>query len=86
MDARLYDRDRNLHYTAPTLRGWTHLLFFKVSLVVGTMLIATAHGATETFAAALYAATLSGLFGVSALTTAAGGGRWPGGCCSARTR
>ena len=24
-----------LYYTAPTLRGWTHLLFFEVSLVVG---------------------------------------------------
>jgi hemolysin III len=73
MDAPLYDRDRNLHYTAPTLRGWTHLLFFEVSLVVGTVLIAAAHGATETFAAAIYATTLSGLFGVSALYHR---GRW----------
>jgi len=73
IDARLYDRDRNLHYAAPTLRGWTHLLFFGVSLVVGTVLIAAAHGATETFAAAIYAATLSGLFGVSALYHR---GRW----------
>jgi Predicted membrane protein, hemolysin III homolog len=73
MDAPLYDRDRNLHYTAPTLRGWTHLLFFEVSLVVGTVLIAAAHGATETFAAAIYAATVSGLFGVSALYHR---GRW----------
>ena len=55
------------------LRGWAHLLFFEVSLVVGTVLIAAAHGATETFAAAIYAATLSGLFGVSALYHR---GRW----------
>ena len=73
IDAPLYDRDRNVYYTAPTLRGWTHLLFFEVSLVVGTVLIAAAHGATETFAAAIYAATLSGLFGVSALYHR---GRW----------
>jgi hemolysin III len=69
----LYDRDRNLHYNAPMLRGWVHLLFFEVSLVVGTVLIAAAHGATETFAAAIYAATVSGLFGVSALYHR---GRW----------
>ena len=41
--------------------------------MVGTVLIAAAHGATETFAAAIYAATLSGLFGVSALYHR---GRW----------
>ena len=72
-DAPLYDSDRNLHYTAPALRGWAHLLFFEVSLVVGTLLIAAAHGVTETFAAATYAATVSGLFGVSALYHR---GRW----------
>jgi hemolysin III len=66
-DSALYDRDRDLHYVAPMLRGWVHLGFFEVSLVVGTMLIAAAHGAAQTFAAAVYAATVSGLFGVSAL-------------------
>jgi hemolysin III len=72
-DAPLYDAERDLHYTAPALRGWAHLLFFVVSLVAGTVLIAAAHGATEAFAAAVYAATVSGLFGVSALYHR---GRW----------
>jgi hemolysin III len=69
----LYDRDRNVYYTAPMLRGWAHLLFFEVSLVVGTVLIVAARGATETFAAAIYAGTVSGLFGVSGLYHR---GRW----------
>ena len=38
-----------------------------MSLVVGPALIAAARGGTETFAATVYTATISGLFGVSAL-------------------
>jgi hemolysin III len=63
----LYDRDRNVYYTAPFLRGWAHLLFFEMSLVVGTIVIVAGHGAVATTAAAVYAVTVSGLFRVSAL-------------------
>jgi hemolysin III len=44
-----------------------HLVCFEVSLVVGTVVIIGAHGALRTTAAAIYAATVSGLFGASAL-------------------
>lgn len=63
----LYDAARDLHYVKPALRGWSHLLWFEASLVVGTLLIVDADGATEITAAAIYAATVSGLFGISAL-------------------
>ncbi|BEP16611.1 hypothetical protein acdb102_49220 [Acidothermaceae bacterium B102] len=51
----------------PRWRGWMHLVFFEVSLVVGTLLIVAATGALETTAVVVYAASVSGLFGVSAL-------------------
>lgn len=63
----LYDSARDLHYAKPLLRGWMHLVFFEASLVVGTLLIVAVHGALRTAAVAVYAATVSGLFGVSAL-------------------
>ncbi|MEP6598996.1 MAG: hemolysin III family protein [Actinomycetota bacterium] len=63
----LYDAARDLHYVKPTLRGWSHLLWFAASLVAGTLLIISAKDATETAAAAIYAGTVSGLFGISAL-------------------
>lgn len=49
------------------MRGWLHLAWFEASLVVGTLLLLAAHGATQTTAVAIYASTVSGLFGVSAL-------------------
>ena len=51
----------------PRWRGWMHLVFFEVSLVVGTLLIVAARGALETTAVVVYGASVSGLFGVSAL-------------------
>src|SRR5207247_2533979 len=51
----------------PRWRGWMHLVFFEVSLVVGTLLIVAGRGALETTAVVVYAASVSGLFGVSAL-------------------
>jgi hemolysin III len=63
----LYDVRRDLYYPKPALRGWLHLLCFEVSLVVGTLLLAHAHGATRIAAVAIYTATVSGLFGTSAL-------------------
>ncbi|MDX6204261.1 MAG: hemolysin [Frankiales bacterium] len=51
----------------PRLRGWIHLGLFEVSLVVGTLLIVAAHGPRSATATAIYAVSLSGLFGASAL-------------------
>jgi hemolysin III len=62
-----YDARRDVYYTKPALRGWLHLLWFGASLVLGTLLLARAHGATRIAAAAIYAASASALFGVSAL-------------------
>src|SRR2546421_4319862 len=62
-----YDARRDVYYTKPALRGWLHLLWFGVSLVFGTLLLAQAHGATRITASAIYAASVSGMFGASAL-------------------
>ena len=62
-----YDTRRGLYYTKPALRGWLHLLWFEVSLVFGTLLLAGAHGVTRITASAIYAASVSGMFGISAL-------------------
>ena len=69
-DARpddLYDARRGLFYAKPRLRGWSHLICFEASLVLGTLVIVTAHGATEAIAASIYAASVSAMFGTSAL-------------------
>jgi hemolysin III len=62
-----YDIRRGAYYTKPLLRGWLHLLWFEVSLVFGTLLLARAHGAERITAVAIYAASVSGMFGISAL-------------------
>jgi len=62
-----YDARRDIYYTKPALRGWLHLLWFEVSLVFGTLLLAWAHGATRITASAIYAASVSAMFGASAL-------------------
>lgn len=62
-----YDRRRGVSYVKPALRGWLHLLFFGASLVAGTLMLAGAHGLAQITAAAIYAASLSAMFGVSAL-------------------
>ena len=62
-----YDARRGVYYTKPVWRGWLHLLWFEVSLVCGTLLLVRAHGATQITASAIYAASVSGMFGVSAL-------------------
>jgi predicted membrane channel-forming protein YqfA (hemolysin III family) len=63
----LYDVRRGVYYTKPVMRGWLHLLWFGASLVLGTLLLARAHGTAQVIAAAIYAASVSALFGVSAL-------------------
>jgi hemolysin III len=63
----LYDARRRVYYAKPALRGWLHLLWFGLSLVAGPLLVAGAHSGTRVAALAVYAASLTGLFGVSAL-------------------
>lgn len=63
----LYDARRGVHYHKPLLRGWLHLLWFEASLVAGTLLLGRAHGVPRVVSAAVYAASVSALFGTSAL-------------------
>ncbi len=63
----LYDARRGVYYTKPALRGWLHLIWFGASLVLGTLLLARTHGALRITAIAIYAASVSALFGISAL-------------------
>jgi hemolysin III len=62
-----YDARRGVHYTKPVMRGWLHLLWFAASLVISTVLLAQAHGDARVTSIAVYAASVSALFGVSAL-------------------
>ena len=64
---RLYDAQRDVHYVKPRLRGWLHLVWFEVSLVVGTLLLTHTHGPSRLTAVAIYTGTVSTLFGTSAL-------------------
>jgi hemolysin III len=63
----LYDAKRAIFYAKPVLRGWQHLTWFAASLVCGTLLIAAAHGAVHRIADGIYAASVTALFGTSAL-------------------
>jgi hemolysin III len=51
----------------PMLRGWMHLIWFEASLVLGTLLLARAHGGLRITALAIFLASVTGMFGVSAL-------------------
>jgi hemolysin III len=63
----LYDARRGVYYVKPVLRGWLHLLCFGASLVSGPLLLASARGAAQITAVAVYSASVSALFGISAL-------------------
>jgi hemolysin III len=63
----LYDARRDVYYAKPVLRGWLHLLCFWASLAGSALLLARAHGGAQITAAAIYSASLSALFGTSAL-------------------
>ncbi len=63
----LYDARRRIYYAKPALRGSLHLLWFGASLVAGPLLVARVHGAAQITAVTIYAASVTGLFGVSAL-------------------
>lgn len=60
--------DRPLPLTKPRLRGWIHLWAFAVSVVAGSVLVAcsAAVSARAGVATTIYAATVCGVFGVSA--------------------
>src|SRR5260370_17160749 len=73
----LYDARRGVYYTKPVLRGWLHLLWFEASLVLGTLVLARAHGAARITAVAIYAATVSPMFAITALFPPA---TWPHSC------
>jgi hemolysin III len=51
----------------PRLRGWLHAGTFPVSVAAGIVLVVLADGTRETVATAIYAASASLLFGISAL-------------------
>jgi hemolysin III len=63
----LYDSRRDRYYRKPRWRGWSHLVGFEVSLVVGTLMIVAAHGAVAVAAASIYGASVAAMFGTSAL-------------------
>jgi hemolysin III len=63
----LYDARRGVYYAKPVLRGWLHLVWFGASLAAGTLLLVRARGAAQVTAVAVYAASVSALFGISAL-------------------
>jgi hemolysin III len=64
---RYYDSRRGIYYVKPVLRGWMHLLWFVASLVSGPFLLLRVHGPAQIAAAAVYSASVTGLFGFSAL-------------------
>jgi hemolysin III len=51
----------------PRLRGWMHLIWFEASLVIGTLVLVHAHGAVRITALGIFVASVSAMFGVSAL-------------------
>ncbi len=63
----LFDSRRGLSYSKPRWRGWSHLVFFELSLTAGTILLAGTHGVVRLVAAGTYAGAVSSLFGASAL-------------------
>ena len=62
-----FDARRGIYYARPALRGWSHVVWFGLSVVAGPLLLARAHGAQQFTARAIYAISVSALFGVSAL-------------------
>lgn len=54
-------------FVKPLWRGWLHLVWFGASVAAGTVLIALVDGALRTSAAAIYAVSVTALFGTSAL-------------------
>jgi len=57
----------SVHIAKPLLRGWLHLISFEASLVLGTLALANTHGALRITALAVFAASVTAMFGTSAL-------------------
>lgn len=55
------------HIAKPLLRGWLHLISFEASLVVGTLALSRVHGGVRATALAVFAVSVSAMFGASAL-------------------
>lgn len=64
---RYFDARRGVYFDKPRLRGWMHLVWFVISLAAGALLLSRARGDVRTVAAAVYATSVSALFGASAL-------------------
>lgn len=64
---RYFDARRGVYFEKPALRGWMHLVWFVISLAAGALLLARAHGGMRVAAGAVYAISVSALFGASAL-------------------
>jgi hemolysin III len=58
---------RHISQAKPLLRGWLHLAWFEASLVLGTLMVVHARGGVRIAAVAIFAVSVSGMFGVSAL-------------------
>jgi hemolysin III len=50
----------------PLLRGWMHLIWFEACLVLGTLALVHTHGALRVTGLAIFLASVSAMFGVSA--------------------
>src|ERR1700749_4857943 len=55
------------HVAKPLLRGWLHLISFEASLVLGTLALTRVHGGVRITAMDVFAASVSAMFGASAL-------------------
>ena len=62
-----YDAAHRLEYPRPRLRGVLHQVSFPVSLLAIPPLLAGAHGTAAKIASGVYAASVAGMFGASAL-------------------
>ncbi len=62
-----FDARRGIYYAKPAWRGWLHLIWFGMSLAAGTLLVASTHGTERITSGAIYATSVSAMFGVSAL-------------------
>jgi hemolysin III len=58
--------DRTENYVKPRLRGWLHLVTFPASVAAGIVLVSVAQDARARLSCAVFAGTVSLLFGVSA--------------------
>ena len=65
--AVFFDARRGIYYSRPALRGWSHVVWFGLSVIAGPLLLAGAHGPQQITARAIYVTSVSALFGVSAL-------------------